>query len=142
MTRPPVCPQSFAGGTRPRRRGLRARPSPSCHHLETCSPALTFARRRSWRAGGADARRERRLLGRVRLPGGTEEAHWAPLLAVLRAAAGRARRGNTGNLDGGLLGEVLVVAAPLELGALRRLERQDVRLLVRHALPRRLQVAA
>ena len=46
------------------------------------------------------------------------------------------------NLDGGLLGEVLVVAAPLELGALRRLERQDVRLLVRHALPRRLQVAA
>ena len=46
------------------------------------------------------------------------------------------------NLDGGLLGEVLVVAAPLELGALRRLERQDVRLLVRHALPRGLEVAA
>ena len=122
----------------------------------------------------------RRLLGRVRLPGSTEEAHWAPRLAVLRAAAGRTRiscaprslgairprgatrvtltlfgafvrkessretlaQGNTGNLDGGLLGEVLVVAAPLELGALRRLERQDVRLLVRHALPRRLQVAA
>ena len=50
--------------------------------------------------------------------------------------------GDGENLDGGLLGEVLVVAAPLELGALRRFQGQDVRLLVRHALPRRLQVAA
>ena len=45
----------------------------------------------------------RRLLGRVRLPGGTEEAHWAPRLAVLRAAAGRTR----------------ISCAPRSLGAIR-----------------------
>ena len=45
----------------------------------------------------------RRLLGRVRLPGSTEEAHWAPRLAVLRAAAGRTR----------------ISCAPRSLGAIR-----------------------